>query len=68
VDGAFRNQDAEVVKRKVSKQSFQALWKALGHGRPTELVRRLQESRAEELSYQDARTLVVGWNPDKYPN
>jgi hypothetical protein len=32
------------------------------------LVRRLQESRAEELSYQDARTLVVGWNPDKYPN
>jgi hypothetical protein len=61
------NLEAQVVKKRVKKRSYQIYWQALGEGDRRKLARLLMEARAEELSGVQ-RMSFLGLDPDKYPN
>jgi hypothetical protein len=64
-----RNLEAEVVKKRVHKKSYQTYWQALGEGDRKKLARLLMEARTEELpSHGVERMSFWGLDPDRYPN
>ncbi len=67
-DATVRNLEEKVRKRNRSKESYQLFWRAIGKGDRKELVRRLMEARAKEISSDVERMSFQGLNPDDYPN
>ena len=66
-NAAVSNLEAEVVKKRIHKKSYQLFWQAIGDFDRKKLVRMLMEARAEELRGVELDSFW-GLDPDRYPN
>ena len=67
-DNVVRNMEKKVRDRGRSKESYQNFWQAIGQFDRKTLIRRLMDSRAEEINHDVERMSFMALDPDGYPN
>ena len=63
-----RNLEAEVIKKKKHKESYQVFWRAMAGDQRKKLARLVMESVAEDIEGSAQQMSFWGLNPDNYPN